>query len=246
MSEHPTSNPTTDPVTDLLPWFVTERLNDSDRQAVEQHLPGCEHCQRELEYVRRLQHDLEESYATLPEPSPEVYARIQRGALQEETSFRPKPDPNDHQESRSWLSVAEERLRPLWNVRWVPALVGLLIVGQTTLLMWDRLILPQDDRKETPDIVTGPVTERSLKPGIPQVPSLLSTVEIQLAFQEGASEQDLRSVMHRLNGQIVDGPSPEGVYVVEVSTNDIRALDEQIQVLRSKSDLIRIAKRLYP
>jgi hypothetical protein len=38
----------------LLPWFVTDRLDENDRALLEAHLEGCAECRRHVEAERRL------------------------------------------------------------------------------------------------------------------------------------------------------------------------------------------------
>src|SRR4051794_28857111 len=48
---------------ELLPWYVTGRLHEHEREAVERHVAGCAHCEKQLRLERRL---AEEFRATTP------------------------------------------------------------------------------------------------------------------------------------------------------------------------------------
>jgi anti-sigma factor RsiW len=39
---------------ELLPWYVTGQLDETEREAVERHLAGCAQCEKQLRVERRL------------------------------------------------------------------------------------------------------------------------------------------------------------------------------------------------
>lgn len=53
-----------DEAEELLPWYATGRLDETDRQKLESHLSSCEHCRRQLVIERRL---VQEFQAVVPE-----------------------------------------------------------------------------------------------------------------------------------------------------------------------------------
>ncbi len=62
----------------LLPWYVTGRIEDEDRERVEAHLAGCAQCQADLAAERRLQ----ALVAEMPEAVGDVDAAWDRFELQ--------------------------------------------------------------------------------------------------------------------------------------------------------------------
>ncbi len=53
-----------DQVNALLPWYVTDRLDEDDRARVEAHLAGCQTCQADLAAERRLKALIHETAET--------------------------------------------------------------------------------------------------------------------------------------------------------------------------------------
>ena len=49
---------------ELLPWYATGQLNDSDRALVERHLTACAECQKQLRFEQRM---IEEFQGFAPE-----------------------------------------------------------------------------------------------------------------------------------------------------------------------------------
>ena len=67
----------------LLPWYVTERLDDADRARVAAHLSTCAECQDELRFERRL--DLE--VAGAPMDVEHAWTRMRHRAQTARPSF---------------------------------------------------------------------------------------------------------------------------------------------------------------
>ena len=70
-----------------------------------------------------------------------------------------------------------------------------------------------------------------------------ASVRVALVFQESAPEARIRAIIRDLNGRLVDGPTAEGVYTVEVPIAESAGLDARITRLRQQVDLIRRAER---
>ena len=67
--------------------------------------------------------------------------------------------------------------------------------------------------------------------------------QLTILFQEGIEEQTLREVILDINGTIVRGPTPMGVYTVELPPNiTSEGLQGVISALRQKSDIIRFVE----
>jgi hypothetical protein len=64
-----------------------------------------------------------------------------------------------------------------------------------------------------------------------------------LVFQESAPEGRIRGVIQDLKGRLVDGPTSEGTYTVEVPIAESAGLDTCIARLRQQPDLIRRVER---
>jgi hypothetical protein len=67
-----------------------------------------------------------------------------------------------------------------------------------------------------------------------------------LAFQADSPEYEMRVLLQSIGGRIVDGPSAEGYYVVEISlrTAGPEARETLLQSLRERSDVLRFVEPL--
>jgi hypothetical protein len=62
-----------------------------------------------------------------------------------------------------------------------------------------------------------------------------------VTFQEQASEEQIRSMLNNVRGRVVDGPTPNGTYLVEVLPADEETNRKKLEILRSQPNVIRSA-----
>ncbi len=234
MSPMPSSEPM-HPAALLLPEYVAGNLTAEERQEVDRHLTQCPDCQRELEEVRELREGVHTHFSSLPGPPPRVFERVKAQIQAEEGLVKKEKSPPLFDVS-GWLSALEEGFRVLFAPRWVPGLAVALIVAQTTLLMWAS-ISPQGEL-----VPPVSVTERSVPPNLPTSSSVLA----QIAFQDNTSEKELRMIIRDLEARIVNGPSLDGIYTVQLLEKDPALVDQKLKALLGKSGAIRMAKRISP
>ena len=107
-------------------------------------------------------------------------------------------------------------LRSLLGAPWAPTFAGLLVVAQLGALTWMASQRPE------PEVVSRSVPA----PG----------ARLRVGFLDTATEREIRALLKEVGGRIVDGPSPEGVYVVEIPA----ATDAAARALLARrTDLVR-------
>src|SRR5213594_357718 len=226
------------PAATLLPWYLNGTLREEERQEVAQHLRECQPCRTKLDELSRLRQQVKAAYADLPGVSPQVFRSVM-ATIREERRVQPERQRMFRWEragSSSWLDALDRWLRPMFAPRWVPVLASTLIIGQLALFLW---VLRQEPARLTGDIASSP--EGVVPRAIPT-----PTARYRVAFQETAPEGKIRTVIHNIGGRIVDGPSPDGLYAIEVSASGQPLLEKQLKSLQRQSDLIRSAERLKP
>jgi anti-sigma factor RsiW len=206
----------------LLPWYVNGTLTQPDRQRMAHHLESCASCRTELDELSHLKTEIASIYSDQPSPSSNL-ARSVLSTVARDASTRPLRRPDES----SWLDGVDHWLRSLFLPRWIPSLAGLLLVAQAGILLW--LILPQGEPVS--------ITTRSL-----EVP----TVKILVVFQNHATEEQIRSLLQRARGRVIDGPSQDGAYIVEVLATDKNTAQQKLEMLRQQADVIRSADTVSP
>ena len=169
-----------------------------------------------------------------PGPSPAAFAKVMSRIRQE-----PQTAPKDIRigSEPSWWESIENSFRSLFEIRWVPALASFLIVGQAVLLL---SVLGGPEGQDGPR--PGPVIDRGIPQGTPAIP----LIKIQVEFVETAQEIQIRSLVQELGGQMVNGPTSEGLYTLGFIQKGTDTSESILATLKTHPDLIKTAKSLQP
>jgi len=206
----------------LLPWYANGTLSDTERQQVGRHLESCAPCRRELEELTLLKRRLTETYEAQSAPS----ARLARSVMaQVAADARATGDRTDT--PSSWLHGLDEWFRSLFVPQWVPTLAAALLIAQMGLLIWVGLLPTELER----------VSGRSLG---------MQTATIAVTFQTTATEEQIRTLLQQVRGQIIHGPTAEGLYTVEVPSTDAFTTQRKVDLLNARTDLVRSADPVKP
>lgn len=201
---------------ELLPWYVNDTLSGPDRERVERHAAGCRRCQDEVEACQRTAVTVKGLGEVAPSPHPvqlqRVLARITR--LEEEAEAAPG-ETRERGEPRTgmWVLGAPLRAiqaliaatpRPLRGALVAQVAIIALLVG---MLVWSEVRTGAAARPATYQTLSDPAPTRPAG----------GTVALRLMFSPRATEKEIRDLLLAVHGEIIAGPSPFGVYTVEVT-----------------------------
>ncbi|MFL6200929.1 MAG: anti-sigma factor family protein [Thermoanaerobaculia bacterium] len=175
-------------VWELLPWHANGTLAETERRTVEEHAARCERCRKELDACRQLGEAVRQAAVEAPTPHPARLARLMD-----------RLDEADGSPLRARLGgLLAATPKP---VRWVLAgqLAALLLLAAAPL--WTPPPPPP------PPAEYKTLSEPIAVPAGPQV---------RVVFADGATERQIRDVLLPIGGQLAGGPSPLGVYTVEL------------------------------
>jgi len=190
-----------------LPWYLSGTLPAADRAVVTAHLETCEACRRELAALERLKTAVGATVEARPAPSPDLFARV---------AARVAAEPRV-----SWWTRLVDLAGTLLAPRLAPAFaVGLIVVQLGALaVLTTRLyqVVPGEHTTQSGPSTSGPAA---------------AGARLRVAFQDTATEREIRSALESVGAQIVEGPSAAGFYVVVVppAADATRA----IETLRSR------------
>ena len=218
-----------------LPWYLAGTLTKQEQHEVEAHLADCSNCRAELEDMKRIREAVKATIQERQGPSPELFSKVMARIHEEEEDPTPIKSPVIKEEVNWWAGI-QAQLQSLYAIPWVPALATILIVSQSALLI--TKMGEQSSSFQEP----GPIVER----GIPNasLPKISST--IQIGFREDAKEGDIRALIQEIDGRMVNGPSPEGIYTLKVPMSDSIHVETTLQKLRAQSNLVRLAESVHP
>jgi anti-sigma factor RsiW len=206
----------------LLPWYVNGTLSETDRQQLDRHLATCQACRAELEELTQLKSELATFYASQPGPSSHT-ARLVLDTVARDASSRRISQTGQG----SWPERVDEWFRSFFLPRWVPTLAATLLVTQVGLVLW--LSMPPTQPEQ--------VSSRSLG---------AQTARLSAVFQSGATEEQIRSLLQLVRGRVIDGPTTDGAYIIEVLAEDQSIAQKKLETLRERADIVRSVDHVKP
>jgi anti-sigma factor RsiW len=184
---------------ELLPWYANGSLAEREREMVEGHLAVCPCCQEEALTCQGTLAAVRNAAEVAPSPHP---VQLQRILSRIEESER------EGAGRTAWWQPGEplrELLaatpRPLRRALVAQAAVILLLAG---LAVWQRL----SSQPAAPPAVYQTLSDPT--------PAAVPSVGIRVMFSPRATEREIRDLLLGVRGQLVAGPSPIGVYTIEV------------------------------
>jgi anti-sigma factor RsiW len=191
---------------ELLPWYANGTLGETEKRTVEEHAAQCERCREEVQACRQLGEAVRQTAAEAPTPHPARLSRLM-SRLDEAEGSSPRA-------RLAGLLTATPK-----PVRWVLAgqLAALLLLA--TALAWTPPPPPPAEFTTLSDsaaVTTGQ--------------------QVRVVFAEGATERQIRDVLLPIGGQLAGGPSPLGVYTVELPEGR-DPLPVVLQHLRSRAEV---------
>lgn len=217
----------------LLPGYVNHTLSPEEKEQVANHLKTCVSCQQEFQEVSNMQAAIKISIEQRPGPSPAAFSTLIRRIEQEKQAQQRQTSQST---TTSWWKTIESAFRSLFEVQWVPALASVLIVGQAFLLL-SVVNKPVEQRAQQP----GGIIER----GIPQGTLATPPIQIQVKFVETAQVIEIRKLLKELGGQIVNGPTTEGLYTLEFPQTKMASSPTLLSTLQTHTELIKTATVLH-
>jgi anti-sigma factor RsiW len=183
-------------VAEILPWYVNASLSRNETALVDEHLPACAACREELARCRAISvaarsvAQSEEAWAPSPQHFAQVLERVdaseQRGLGARGRSLLER--------ARSWVGATP---RP---VRWALAVQGMAAVALAAALFW-----------RAP--ASAPAYETLSRPAATVAGG---RARLHVVFAEETTERELRDLLNDIGGVLVGGPTPRGVYTVEL------------------------------
>ncbi|HTG33726.1 MAG TPA: zf-HC2 domain-containing protein [Thermoanaerobaculia bacterium] len=194
-------------VWELLPWYVNGSLAQPERERVEAHLAACRRCEEEVRACRRTAAEIAGAGEVAPSPHPIQFQRVL--ARIEESEREEGRHGGGWRLLAPFRSLVQATPRPLRGALVAQAAVIFLLVG---FLAWDAL-RPVPPAAGTSPAGSSPAVYRTLSD---PAPAPVPTVRLRVMFSPKATEREIRGLLLGIRGEITAGPSPLGLYTVEV------------------------------
>ena len=215
-------------VWDLLPWYANATLADGERRVVETHLEVCSQCREELAACRGLGDVVRQVPEIAPAPHPARLARIMAQIDAEERNAG----------QGAWRSFWRSPLASLQDLldatpramRW--AMLAQLVLVLTLAAGLARPRIP------APASPAAPLEYTTLSDPAPS--QLPQTTHLRLVFKPGTTEQEIRDLLLGIRGQITAGPSPLGVYTVDVPATPDPLADVLVHLRKHRQVMLAV------
>jgi len=197
----------------LLPWYLNQTLGQGEKETVKKHLRSCSICKEKFEEIKREQKLYQSTAEEIPVP--QTFPHLMAAIEKRE-------------QGNVWKRIASLIPRPQ------PVLAAAIIVTQFIViagLVGLLTLNPWGAGERFYRTLSGPTSIEGKGP------------RLSILFQDGVQEKIAREAILGINGTIVRGPSPMGIYTVELRS-DINPEEIQgiISALRQKRDVIRFVE----
>ncbi|MEQ1559984.1 MAG: hypothetical protein ABL933_13730 [Methyloglobulus sp.] len=219
----------------LLPWYVNKTLQGTELKAVEEHLCVCLTCKREYLQLQNLgqaiAHEGSLDTAELASFS-RLRKRIHKSSNAEQRTDLPSLPQNNRRASDSDIAnnVRQITSETNWKTskrslyQSISALAAVVLLSVLAPRYVDIALKQNNDF-------------RTLSSDKQQATNAVH--EIRVVFADGISQQQKDAIVARIHGHIIDKPTPQGVYNVQLSENiGSQQILDLVETLRNNTGVI--------
>ena len=216
-------------IIELLPWYANGTLDEEERNMMESHLAECHECATEMKSLAAVRRAVVEAGDHAPTLPPLALNR----ALAEIETYEQNQAKS---EGKRPPTRFKEQITDLWNRWWqpVPVFARAAIVAQVLLVVALGAVAVYQYQHPTVIYRTasGPASAEA-------------GATFAVSFRATATEKEIREALLAINGRIVDGPSAQGLYTVQVPTPREGAADNEraLETLRKNVRVVQFAER---
>jgi anti-sigma factor RsiW len=221
-------------IIELLPWYVNATLSQAEREIVETHLHGCAECTGEVRSLTAIR----KAVIALGDQAPEPSQFLLNRALAEIENYERTRTQSGQPKAQTPRSF-RDRIRAFRKSWWpaTPVFARFAMAAQLALiLVVGALALYQYNHPHV-------VYRTSAGPTGSNTGATQARARLSVRFNEKASEREIRQALGEVHGTIVDGPSAQGLYTVQlpVAPDQTDELDKAVQKLLRNRRVVTFA-----
>jgi hypothetical protein len=201
----------------LIPLYLNNRLSEKERKEFEESLGQYPELKLELKEFSEIKEICKEIEKEIPPPSGVLYQRVLKN-IQPQIKLSLIP------EKKPYLEQIREFLKWVFGS---PRISWGIVAVQFVIILLLFMTLPKGDGFRT-------LTSRQSLPG--------EGIKINVIFDKGSREQEIRKVLNRVGATIVLGPSLDGLYIIEIKEGqDVEKVLKQLK----KTGVVKFAEKAY-
>lgn len=221
-------------IIELLPWYVNATLSQAEREIVETHLHGCAECTGEVRSLVAMRKAVVALQDQAPAPSQFLLNR----ALSEIENYERTRTQAENKKPQKPGSF-RDRVRTFRESSWptTPVFARFAMAAQLALiLVVGTLALYQYNHPQI-------IYKTSAGPSGSSTGAGEARARLSVRFNEKASERQIRQALSEVHATIVDGPSAQGLYTVQLpfAPDQTDELDKAAQKLLRNRRVVTFA-----
>ena len=209
-------------IIELLPWYVNATLSQPEREAVREHLAsGCGECAREIESLTAMRQAVVALGDEAPAPSPFLLNR----ALAQIEDYERTQVP-----ARGKTVPFRERIKAWWPA--IPVFVRAALATQLAIVVALGTVAVYQHNHPEKIYVYNSSSGPSGDP---------TRAHVSVMFSPNATEGEISRTLGEIHGTIVDGPTAQGLYTVQLPLrpDQILEIDQALRILQQNQRVVR-------
>lgn len=203
---------------EFIPLYLNKRLSEKERHEFEEALNKYPELKRELREFSDIKGSYKNIADEIPPLSNNLYERIITNIKSNPAMMSSVPG------RKSYTVQLQEFLKGFYyspRVSWGVAVVFLAVI----LLL--AIALPREDK------FTTLTTEYTVQE---------DGIRINVVFDKESKEKEIRGVLTRAGAAIINGPSPEGLYIIQIKGS--QDIEVALKVFRD-TGIVQFAEKAY-
>jgi hypothetical protein len=185
-----------DYVWELLPWYVNDGLSPQELDEVDAHLLDCPSCQSEVVRCKNEYASVKSNERDTWAPSAAHFAKvIENVDAFEKRAAQSNPPAGWLAKWLPWLSTTPG------PARFTLGLQGALVLALASTLFY-RVLIPTEGYRTLSN---------------PGAQTQGARIQFRVVFADDITEKQLRELLLSIDSQVIEGPSPLGVYSIALS-----------------------------
>ena len=185
-----------DYVWELLPWYVNDGLSQQESAEVDVHLRDCPICQNEVVRCKNEYASVKANERDTWTPSAPHFAKVMANVdAFEKRSAQSNPPAGWLAKWFPWLGATPG------PARFTLGLQGALVLALATTLFY-RVLIPTEGYRTLSN---------------PGAQTQGTRIQCRVVFADDITEKQLRELLLSIDSQVIEGPSPLGVYSIALS-----------------------------
>ena len=215
----------------LIPWYLNETLEEEEKRKVEKYLEQNPASKDEIIVFNLIKSAVTKTDSIISEEISSKFMKMEESIMERISStskVKIAPKAKEDKSLDTLSNFLEFRFQPMNPL---PLAALLLIQFAIIIGLATKLYIEKPDKYTT---LSGTESGETIVP------------KIMIAFNENATEKQIRDTILDINAKIISGPNTSGIYILGIRDHKNKTTVENIlKKLRTKKEIIKLAEEAY-